>query len=70
MYSVDGWGASTPTQMTPRMLVVIQGSVSLPGLPCGSVLKNPPANPGGTVSIPGSARSPGKGNSHPFPLLA
>ena len=31
-----------------------------------SVLKNPPANAGDTGSIPGSGRSPGKGNSNPL----
>ena len=34
------------------------------GLPCGSVVKNPPANAEGTGSIPGSGRSPGEGNGN------
>ena len=37
--------------------------------PCGSVVKNPPANAGGTRdigSIPGSGRSPGGGHGNPL----
>ena len=34
--------------------------------PGGSVVKNPFANAGDTGSIPGSGRSPGKGNGNPF----
>ena len=30
------------------------------------MVKNPPANAGDMVSIPGSGRSPGKGNGNPF----
>ena len=40
----------------------------LMGFPGGSVVKNPPANAGGTGdtdSIPGSERSPGGGNGNP-----
>ena len=40
-----------------------------PGFPSGAVVKNPPANAGDTVdvgSIPGSGRSPGKGNGNPL----
>ena len=40
----------------------------LMGFPGGSVVKNPPANAGGTGdtgSIPGSGRSPGGGNGNP-----
>ena len=36
------------------------------GFPGGSVLKNPPANAGEAVSIPGSERSPGEGNANPL----
>ena len=36
------------------------------GIPCGSVVKNPPANAGDTGSIPGSGSSPGKGNGNPL----
>ena len=39
------------------------------GFPGGSVLKNPPANAGDArlvSSIPGSGRSPGKGNGNPL----
>ena len=41
----------------------------LKGFPGGSVVKNPPANSGDTgyvSSIPGSGRSPGKGNGNPL----
>ena len=37
--------------------------VSFPG---GSVVKNPPANVGDVSSIPGSGKSPGKGNGNPL----
>ena len=39
--------------------------------PCGSVIRNPPANAGGTGSIPGSGISPGegKGNSLQYSCL-
>ena len=40
-------------------------SISGKGLPCGSLVKNPPANSGDTGSIPGSGRCPGKGNGNP-----
>ena len=36
------------------------------GFPGGSVVKNPPADAGGTGSIPGSGRSPGEGNGNPL----
>ena len=36
----------------------------LMGLPGGSVVKKPPANAGDSGSIPGSERSPGKGNGN------
>ena len=36
------------------------------GFPDGSVVKNPPANAGDAVSIPGSGRSPGEGNGNPL----
>ena len=41
----------------------------LPGLPGGSVVKNPPANAGDTGdvgSIPGLGSSPGKGDGNPL----
>ena len=34
--------------------------------PCGSAIKNPPANAGDTGSIPGSGRNPGEGNGNPL----
>ena len=34
------------------------------GFPCGSVVKNPPANPGDIGSILGSGRSPREGNGN------
>ena len=36
------------------------------GFPGGSVVKNPPANEGDVGLIPGSRRSPGKGNGNPL----
>ena len=42
------------------------------GFPGCSVVKNQPANPGDireAGSIPGSGRSPGKGNGNPFQYL-
>ena len=38
----------------------------LRGFPGGSAVKNPPANAGDVVSIPGSGRSPGEGNDNPL----
>ena len=34
------------------------------------MVKNPPADAGDAGSIPGSARSPGKGNGNPLQFLA
>ena len=39
---------------------------SLPYCTGGSAVKNPPANPGHTGSIPGSRRSPGEGKGNPL----
>ena len=36
------------------------------GFPGGSIVKNPPANPGDASSIPGLGRPPGVGNGNPF----
>ena len=36
------------------------------GFPGGAVVKNPAANAGDECLIPGSGRSPGKGNGYPF----
>ena len=36
------------------------------GLPCGSVVKNPPANGGDVGLIPELGRSPGEGNGNPL----
>ena len=36
------------------------------GFPGGSVVENPPANAGGTGSIPESGRPPGEGNGPGF----
>ena len=36
------------------------------GFPGGSAVKNLPANAGDASSIPGSGRSPGKGNGNPL----
>ena len=41
------------------------------GFPGGSVVKNPPASVGEMCWIPGSGKSPGKGNGNPlhYPCL-
>ena len=39
------------------------------GFPGGSVVKNPPANAGDAVSIPGSGRSSGRKKWQPTPVL-
>jgi len=44
-------------------LVNVKQQQSFPG---GIVVKNPPANAGDAVSIPGLGRSPGGGNSNPL----
>ena len=36
------------------------------GFTDGSVVRNPPANVGDVVSVPGSGRSPGEGNGNPL----
>ena len=36
------------------------------GFPCGSVVKNLPANAGDAGSLPGFGRSPGEGNGNPL----
>ena len=36
------------------------------GFPGDSVVKNPPANAGDSVLIPGLEKSPGEGNGNPF----
>ena len=41
-------------------MFIIQGSLS------GSVVTNPPANAADVGSVPGSGRSPGKGNGNPL----
>ena len=43
-----------------------QWFISRAGLPCGSVVKNPPANVGDAGSIPGLGRSPRGGNGNPL----
>ena len=53
----------------PRVPICFLGSYSFISLfsnlwlPCGSVVKNLPANAGDTSSIPGRGRSPGEGSS-------
>ena len=42
---------------------------TVPSFPTGTVVKNPPANPGDSKDaglIPGSGRYPGEGNGNPF----
>ena len=40
--------------------------ISNRSFPDGSVVKNPPADPGDMGSVPGLGRSPGKGNGKPL----
>ena len=40
------------------------------GFPGGSVVKNLPVNVGDVGSIPGSGRTPGRGNGNPTRILA
>ena len=40
--------------------------MKLTGFPCGSGVKNPPANAGDPGPIPGSGRSPGERNGTPL----
>ena len=48
------------------MLSIYHLSIYLYGFPGGSAVKNPPANAGDPVSIPGSGNSLGEGNDNPF----
>ena len=43
--------------------------VGIVNLPAGSIVKNPPANAGDAGLIPGSGRSPEKGNGQPTPVF-
>ena len=45
---------------------VIPSTVEFRGLPCGSAVKNPPANPGDVGSVPGLGRSLGEENGNPL----
>ena len=48
-------------------ILIAKGPHSIPGgLPGDSVVKNPPVNAGDVGSIPGSERSPRRGNGKPF----
>ena len=49
-----------------RVLVFLVPLNSNEGFLGGSVVKNPPANAGDAGLIPGSGRSPGKGNGNPL----
>ena len=44
----------------------MQAGLSRMGIPCGSEVKNSPANAEDTSSIPGSGRSPGEGKGNPL----
>ena len=48
------------------MLLLVYIQLEVKGFPGGSVVKNQPANSGNTSLIPGSGRSPGKGNGNPL----
>ena len=43
--------------------------VGIVNLPAGSIVKNPPAHAGDAGLIPGSGRSPEKGNGQPTPVF-
>ena len=45
-----------------RTISITYNGVQARGFPVGIVVENPPANAGDSCSIPGSGRSPGKGN--------
>ena len=49
-----------------RKILAVVTQVSIEGFPGGTVVKNPPANAGDRGSIPGSGRSPGRGNGNPL----
>ena len=56
------------SQIVGHDLVTQPPPICSKGFPGGSVVKNPPANPGDArneVSIPGLGRSPGVGNGNP-----
>ena len=51
---------------TGKEAYTISYAITLQGFPCGSVVKNPPANAGDVSSVPGSGRCPGEGNGNPL----
>ena len=64
--SFGQWGEQC---LPPLGRVELAESNRREGFPCGTVVKNPPANAGDsrdTGSIPGSGSSPGKGNGNPL----
>ena len=54
----------THTNTHTHMVCVYLLGLCLVGLPCGSAVKNPPANAGGMGSIPVSRRSLGGGSGN------
>ena len=48
------------------MLMIKTLWITVWGLPGGSVVKNPTANPGDVRSVPGLERSPGGGHGNPL----
>ena len=50
----------------PNTPFICEALVSVPGLPGGSGVKNPPSDAGDAGSIPGSGRSPRGGNGNPL----
>ena len=53
----------------PKLTLKFPSYYKTVGLPCGSVVKNPPANIGDSGSIPGSGRSPWRRKRQPTPVF-
>ena len=59
------WYTHTHTQLN-----IIEALKRMKGFPCGSGVRNPPANAGDEGLIPGSGRAPGEGNGNHSSTLA
>ena len=57
---------SLPGLLQQRMPANLTASTRPWGFPCGSAVKNLPANAGDAGSIPGVGRSPGEENGNPL----
>ena len=66
-----GYSSSHPDRATGRSCLELHNEYwvfFLGGFPCGSEVKNRPANAGDVGSIPGSGKSPGEGDDNPLPF--